>query len=98
MTFALAFSKTRGAAPMKVGRTSARLSVTLATSPSMAVGKPTCAATVSRSLPITWESGSHSSCRSPVSSMPKESTAAASYVQAAWVRRTPLGRPVVPEV
>ena len=39
---AWAFSKMRGAAPMKVGFTTARLSTILSTRPSMAVGKPIC--------------------------------------------------------
>ena len=93
-----AFSKMRGAAPMKVGLTTARFSTILSIRPSMAVGKPICRGSVRSTLPNTCASGSQRYCRSSSERMLIEATAAPSYVHELCRSRTPLGRPVVPEV
>ena len=59
-----AFSKMRGAAPMKVGRTTARLSMILSTRPSTAVAKPQASWVESSTLPNECAIGSHRNCRS----------------------------------
>ncbi len=67
-----AFSKIRGAAPMNVGWTTARLSTILSTRPSIAVGKPICSWTASSTWPNECASGSQRNCRSsaPISRVP----------------------------
>ena len=59
-----AFSKIRGAAPMNVGRTTARLSMILSTRPSTAVAKPQASWVESSTLPKECAIGSHRNCRS----------------------------------
>ena len=59
-----AFSKMRGAAPMKVGFTTPRLSTILSTRPSTAVAKPQASWVESRTLPNECAIGSHRNCRS----------------------------------
>jgi len=88
----------RGTAPMKVGRTAARLSTILSTRPSIAVANPTISGSASITLPNECASGSHKWFRSSGPKMFRASTAAAVYVHASWVNRTPFGLPVVPEV
>ena len=61
---AWAFSKMRGAAPMKVGFTTPRLSTIFSTRPSMAVAKPQASWVESSTLPKEWAIGSHRNCRS----------------------------------
>jgi hypothetical protein len=68
------------------------------TSPSTAVAKPICSCAASIILPNECDSGSQRYCRSSALRMPSASTAAPSEVQQSWTSRTPLGRPVVPEV
>jgi hypothetical protein len=92
------FSKIRGAPAMNVGRTRARFSTILSMRPSTADAKPISSWAASSTLPNECDSGSHRYCRSPGSRMPSAATAAPSYVQLSWTSRTPLGRPVVPEV
>ena len=55
---ACAFSKIRGAAPMKVGLMTARLSMILSTRPSTAVGNPMASWVVNSTLPKECASGS----------------------------------------
>ncbi len=88
----------RGTAPMKVGRTAARLSPILSTRPSITVGKPISSGSASSTLPNECASGSHNKPRSSGPRLFSASTAAAVYVHAPWVNRTPFGVPVVPEV
>ena len=95
---AYAFSKMRGAAPMKVGFTTARLSTILSIRPSMAVVKPICSGSVRRFLPKKCASGSQRYWTSVSSRMLMASVAAPSKIQQLCGSRTPLGRPVVPEV
>ena len=61
---ACAFSKMRGAAPMKVGFTIARFSMILSTRPSTAVAKPQASWVERSTLPKTWAIGSHRNWRS----------------------------------
>ena len=61
---AWAFSKIRGAAPMKVGFTTARLSMILSTRPSTAVANPQASWVESSTLPKEWAIGSHRNCTS----------------------------------
>ena len=61
---ACAFSKMRGAAPMKVGFTIARLSMILSTRPSTAVAKPQASWVESSTLPNECAIGSHRNWRS----------------------------------
>jgi hypothetical protein len=93
-----AFSKIRGAAPIQVGRTTARFSTILSTRPSTAVGNPIASWVFSSTLPNECAMGSHRYCRSSRPTMPVAATASPSYVQLLCRSRTPLGRPVVPEV
>ena len=65
-----AFSKMRGAAPMKVGRTTARFSMIFSTRPSTAVAKPQASWVDSSTLPNECAIGSHRYCRSSSSRMP----------------------------
>ena len=76
----------------------ARLSTILSIRPSIAVAKPICRGRVSRFFPKTCASGSHRYWTSSSLRMLMASVAAPSNVHALWSRRTPLGRPVVPEV
>ena len=64
-----AFSKMRGAAPMKVGFTTPRFSTILSTRPSMAVAKPHASWVESSTLPNECAIGSHRNCRSSSSRM-----------------------------
>ena len=59
-----AFSKMRGAAPMNVGFTTARLSMILSTRPSTAVAKPIASWVDSSTLPNECAIGSQRYCRS----------------------------------
>ena len=93
-----AFSKMRGAAPIQVGRTTARLSMILSTRPSTAVGKPIASWVVSSTLPNECAIGSHRYCRSSRRRMPVAAIASPSYVHPLCRSRTPFGRPVVPDV
>ena len=61
---AWAFSKMRGAAPMNVGFTTARLSMILSTRPSTAVANPHASWEESSTLPNECAIGSHRNCRS----------------------------------
>ncbi len=70
-----AFSKIRGAAPMKVGFTTARLSTIRSTRPSMAVGNPQAIWVESSTLPKECAIGSQRNCRSLSSRMPSDAMA-----------------------
>ncbi len=59
-----AFSKMRGAAPMKVGFTTARLSMIFSTRPSIAVANPMASWVESSTLPNECAIGSQRNCRS----------------------------------
>ena len=88
----------RGAAPMNVGFTTARLSTIFVTRPSMAAGNPTWSCVICSTLPNECAMGSQRYSRSSIVRMPLACTAAPSKTQPSWLRRTPLERPVVPEV
>ena len=88
----------RGAAPMNVGFTTARLSTILVTRPSIAAAKPICSCVICRTLPNECAMGSQRYSRSSTVRMPLAWMAAPSKTQPSWLRRTPLERPVVPEV
>ena len=75
---AYAFSKMRGAAPMKVGLKTARLSTIRSIRPSTAVEKPICSGRISRIFPNTCESGSQRNWRSSSLRRDTESTPAPS--------------------
>jgi len=68
----------RGAAPMNVGRMTARFSMILSTRPSTAVEYPTCNCMVSSTLPKEWAIGSHRYWMSSTLSSPVAATAAPS--------------------
>ena len=63
-----------------------------------AVVKPILTWMAINALPKTCDSGNQRYCRSSGLMMSYASMAAPSYVHADWASRTPLGRPVVPEV
>jgi len=93
------FSKIRGTAQTKVGRSAARLSTSFSTRPSTAVTKPIRSCAVPIIFPNEWASGSQKSCRAPAwSRIPDRCTESDCATQAEWVSSTPFGRPVVPEV
>ena len=69
------FSKMRGAAPMNVGLTTARLSMSLSTRPSTALENPTASCAACSTLPNEWDSGSQRYCRSSSRRMPSVSMA-----------------------
>ena len=88
----------RGAAPMNVGFTAAQLSTIFSTRPSTADAKPQASWADSSTLPNECAIGSHRNCRSVSSRMFWTRMASPSKTHDLWRRRTPLGRPVVPEV
>ena len=88
----------RGAAPMNVGFTDAQLSTIFSTRPSTAVAKPQASCVESSTLPKEWAIGSQRNCRSSSLRMFWALMAPPSKTQEEWRSRTPLGRPVVPEV
>ena len=92
------FSKIRGAPPMNVGLITPRFSTIRVRSPSTAVLKPSSSWTAESTLPSTWDSGSHRYCTSSGAQDAEGRDRGPSYIQLSWTRRTPLGRPVVPEV
>lgn len=88
----------RGTAAMYVGCTTGRFSMILSTRPSTAVTCPTSICPEVSTLPKTCASGSQRYCTSSVLTRPVAAIAFAMYDQLSCGRRTPLGRPVVPEV
>lgn len=66
--------------------------------PSIAVTWPTSICPEVRTLPKTWASGSQRYCTSSAVISPVATVALAMYDQLSCGSRTPLGRPVVPEV
>ncbi len=83
---------------MYVGRTTGRFSMILSTRPSTAVTCPISTCPEVSTLPKTWASGSHRYCTSSGPSSRVAAIAFAMYDQLSCGSRTPLGRPVVPEV
>ena len=73
-----AFSKIRGAAPMKVGFTMPRFSTILSTRPSIAVANPQASCVERSTLPNECAIGSHRNCRSSSCRMSCTSIAAPS--------------------
>ncbi len=88
----------RGTAAMYVGRTTGRFSMILSTRPSTAVTCPTSIWPEVSTLPNTCASGSHRYWTSSPLTSPVAAIAFAMYDQLSCGSRTPLGRPVVPEV
>jgi hypothetical protein len=72
------FSKMRGTAATKVGRTVARFGTMRSRRPSTAVGTPMRMMAASSTLPKLWDSGSHRNCLSAGDMMPRPSMASAS--------------------
>ena len=84
---------------MNVGWTTGRFSMILSTRPSTAVTCPTSIWPEISTLPKTCDSGSHRYCTSSRAEQPGRVDAPwPSYDQQSCSSRTPLGRPVVPEV
>lgn len=75
-----------------------RLWMIRSTRPSRAITCPVAICPEIRVLPKTCDSGSHMNWMSSARSSPLASWARPSYAQQSCTRRTPLGRPVVPEV